>query len=808
MNSFAAKPTLIFFQYRYDDLLPKFIRAHAREHVKCLSQFFNVVVVDHDCDYQQVCDTHQPDLALFERGVPYEASLRLSSCHRPKITNPLAHPNIPKIGFLHSDAFCGGRAGFLSDMDHLGIETYFSIATRAAENTPAISNSLFIWPNFVDPEVYHDYGLWKSIPVLFTGNKSALYPWRQRMVKLISAHYPSLICAHPGYDHQKAQQQIRVGESYARMLNSSLFVPACGTLAKEVVRKHFEVPACNACLVAEPSQTLDAAGFVDMINCVFAEEHDVLDKLSFLFKNPDALDKIVKAGFELVHRCHTIKQRDQVLQWYELNKVLKPHQKIVQTGPFEPLRIADRSSSHPTLSVEGLHLHLLRQGDLLLWRHDYAGAERFYLRCAQHIPWMPEAKLRLALCKLYEGNPQSALSWISEPIQFTLAEYGAVDPDPVEWAYFIVATICSGKLNDAIKRANQFPWLRHPELDRTRQAVMFLVDQRITLPAADNQWQRRRHSIHQLPHRSDREWFATLRDMLRACNRRHLAERLSNHLDHACADEHFNLGNDLIRQESRDDGKVCPHDTALLRTRRATMYFRRRLRNSKILTGLKPVVKHVLYSVEAKFGYFLPHQLSSSRNDDFYQTIYDLARHQKEGTALVVGADCRKRSTQAIIAGFSEREPQSVVICLKERNAPLRSRVSNDRFVKWYGPLSLRDQLQSIVAMMKEENNGVGFDTVLVTCADSIHEAGADETLYDVLRGAKYVLLENVNCSHIHEIYRRLRNEERHFITDENPNLRNGYAVFERHHLADGNSYVRAIADSMGVLCASPKKVP
>jgi hypothetical protein len=223
---------------------------------------------------------------------------------------------------------------------------------------------------------------------------------------------------------------------------------------------------------------------------------------------------------------------------------------------------------------------------------------------------------------------------------------------------------------------------------------------------------------------------------------------------------------------------------------------------------LKPVVKHVLYSVEAKFGYFLPHQLSSSRNDDFYQTIYDLARHQKEGTALVVGADCRKRSTQAIIAGFSEREPQSVVICLKERNAPLRSRVSNDRFVKWYGPLSLRDQLQSIVAMMKEENNGVGFDTVLVTCADSIHEAGADETLYDVLRGAKYVLLENVNCSHIHEIYRRLRNEERHFITDENPNLRNGYAVFERHHLADGNSYVRAIADSMGVLCASPKKVP
>jgi hypothetical protein len=97
-------------------------------------------------------------------------------------------------------------------MDHLGIETYFAIATTAAENTPAISDSLFIWPNFVDPEVYRDYGLWKSIPVLFTGNNTALYPWRQRMVKLISKHHPSLICPHPGFDpERKAQTQIRIG---------------------------------------------------------------------------------------------------------------------------------------------------------------------------------------------------------------------------------------------------------------------------------------------------------------------------------------------------------------------------------------------------------------------------------------------------------------------------------------------------------------------------------------------------------------------------------------------------------------------
>jgi len=33
--------------------------------VKCLSLFFDVTVVDDDCDYGQVCDLYQP-MALFE----------------------------------------------------------------------------------------------------------------------------------------------------------------------------------------------------------------------------------------------------------------------------------------------------------------------------------------------------------------------------------------------------------------------------------------------------------------------------------------------------------------------------------------------------------------------------------------------------------------------------------------------------------------------------------------------------------------------------------------------------------------------
>ncbi|MGR4925902.1 glycosyltransferase [Bradyrhizobium sp. CAR08] len=783
MDTFGVKPTLIFFQHKYDDRLPAFLLAHKREHVKCLSQFFNVVVVDHDCDYEQTCDIHQPDLTLFESGVPFP------TCHKPRISHAHAYPHIPKLGLLNSDAFCCGRAGFLSDMDQLGISTYFAIATAAAENTPAILDSLFTWPNFVDPDIYHDYGQWKSIPVLFAGNSTALYPWRRRMTRLLSKHYPSLICNHPGYAPKNTQQPIRVGEPYARMLNASLFVPSCGTLAKEVVRKHFEIPACNSCLVAEPSSALEAAGFKDMVNCVLADEHDVLDKLSFLFDNQDALEAIVQAGFEFVHRFHTIRQRDQILQWYELNKVVQSHQKIVQAGPFGPLRLVNAQSSGNASGFVcgGLHLQLLQQGDALLRDHDYEGAERLYMRCAQYIPWMPEPKLRLTLCNLRKGNAKAALSWISEPIQFTLSEYKAVDPDPVEWAYFIIATICTGDLGEAIEAASQFPWLSHDELNRARRATMILANRDPSLPREDSRLPKQRRSIHQLPQCSEHAWFMNLCDMLAACNRTELAERLRNNLYRdAGMLNNLNLCQVPVRHENESNSELArgAHPAT---PQRSTRHFKRKLRSDKLRASFRQLVKRGIYRIEEKYGYFMPHHLSSSRNDEFYKQIYDLARGEKVATALVIGADQRWRGTQALIAGFREREEQSRVICLKMRGrheATANGQAPEEDLVKWYGPLpldsgDLRDQFQKAITRIREDNNIVQFDILLINGTVRSQGESVYETLHELLRKAKYVLLDDVSNVRIHEVYRRLKNDGRHRVIDENPALRDGYAVFE-----------------------------
>jgi hypothetical protein len=523
-----TKPKLVFFQYRFGENLTEFMQMHRQHHIKCLSEFFEVIVIQKDCDYQNICDKYQPDLTLFEMLSGTENQ----TCQKLKITNIRACSDIPKLGFHNADAWCEARAGFISDMEHWGIETIFSICTTAAEHTPEIADNLFVWPNFIDADIYRDYKESKVIPVLFTGAKYGLYPWRQKIYNLVFEYYPSLICPHRGYSAGSAAWQVIYGEQYARMINASWFVPTCGTVAKEVVRKHFEIPASKSCLIAEKSPALEAAGFIDMQNCVFADEHDILDKVDYLFQNIDELEKITNAGYQLVHSRHTLKQRDQIFQWFNLYKNLKPNQNIVQTNPFEPLTIVEKSSGirNTHIICNGLNIVLLQQGDEKLWAGKYEEAEVLYLQCHKHISWMPEPKLRLTLCNLYKGNAKIALDWIVQPVKYTLENYKAFDPDPVEWAYGIISFLCLGKLDIAVNHANQFPSLSHPELNRIRWVINLLKVEGNIAPLIENESLTHRYSIHQLPSLSFNEWIENLCIILNSCQQFTLSKLLKNYL--------------------------------------------------------------------------------------------------------------------------------------------------------------------------------------------------------------------------------------------------------------------------------------
>jgi Glycosyl transferases group 1 len=517
-----SKPKLVFFQFKHDESLSSFVLSHRQQHIKCLSFFFEVVVINQDCDYQKICEQYQPDLALFESGVNY------TSCHRLKICNTHSHPEIPKLGLHNGDSWCEARAGFLSDMEHWGIETFFSISTTAAEYTPEIAKNLFVWPNFIDSDTFRDYNQPKVIPVLFTGYIHALYPWRQEINEILVHNYPSLICPHPSYVNTSISPRSLFGEKYASTINASWFVPTCGTVAKEVVRKHLEIPAAKACLITEKNPAIEAAGFIDMQNCVFADGIDVLEKLDYLFRNQDELKSIIDAGYLLVHTQHTLRHRDQIFQWYNLQKSLKVDQKIIQRSPFGSLCITDKSSKTISTHIhcDGLVIQLLRQGDEKLRTRKYKEAEALYLKAHNFISWMPEPLIRLVLCRLYTGNTLGVLELI--PIRYTLVKYGAIDPDPVEWAYFIIVLICKGKIDDAEKCANQFSSLSHSELDRVRWVVSILKHRgKISLGLEDNAI-KSRYSLHQLPARSFKEWINELCIMLQACKQVHFAKILRN----------------------------------------------------------------------------------------------------------------------------------------------------------------------------------------------------------------------------------------------------------------------------------------
>ncbi len=777
MNNTAAKPRLTFFQSKYDERLPAFLRIHKQEHIKCLAEWFEVTVVNEDCDYQQICDQHQPDLTLFESGVSFP------SCRRLKISNANGYSEIPKLGFLHTDAFCWSRAGSLSDMDHWGIDTFFSIATTASEHTPSIAENLFVWPNFADTEVYRDYGLWKSIPVLFTGNNSGLYPWRQQMIKLVSKRYPSLIWPHPGYAPSKSLVQVTAGEQYARYLNASTLVPACGTVVKEVVRKHFEVPACNACLVTEKSPALEAAGFVDMKNCVFADEHDILDKCTYLFQNIEELRAISKAGYELVHSRHTLKHRNQIWQWFMLNRNLASGQRIVQPSPFQPLTTVPISSAvgnwHPV--SQGAHLALIHEGDAKVRNGKYDEAEERYTRCLTYIPWMPEAQLRLALCKLYKGDAKAAHSWLMKPLQRTLAEYGAADVDPVEWEYFLVTLLCNGEIREAARRADQFPWLRHPELDQARWAVSVLADGPDgprPMPAPSSHC---RASVHQLPSRSVKEWTEQLCIMLRACGQARAAAIIS-----ATASAESRQGGE------RTDVNQAVQKKGLAKKRRSdkppsTDVFQRGLTYSQKTVAAREFFGNILHRLETEYGYFLPYRFSQSRHDEFFQTIREATSEESVRAVLVIGAVEGQPGTEAALAGSQDNKGKPLTVCITYSvgcSAPIATHDKTLGKARWYriGSSTVEEfqhSLEHTVNRVKEETRIDRFDVVVVFGSELRRQDVGDQVRQEVSR-ANRVLLENVSTPDGHLIYSQLLESNEFALLDQNPTLRNGYAVFGR----------------------------
>lgn len=756
MNN-LSKPKLVFFRWIREGL-PNFIRLHLCEQVKCLSAFFEVTVIDYDCDYAEICDKHQPDLALFESGV---------YAGKREIRNISAHRNIPRLGFCNADSFCGSRDAFFSDMEHWDIEYFFSISVSFAEYTPEIADRLFVWPNFADTDLYRDYGEHKVVPVLITGSQSSLYPWRNKIRRIVPEYFPSLICPHFGWNSEQMTLRMIYGEQYARMLNASKVIPACGTIAKDIVRKHFEIPACRACLLTERSPALEAAGFIDMQNCIFADETDVLEKLDYLFRHPDELERITDSGYQLVQSRHGLQQRNQIVQWYDLHKALKPDQKIVQNSPFEPLAVVDKSTGATNRHIigNGLDRVLLRSGDEKLRAGKYDEAKALYLGCLNYYPHIPEAQLRLTLCNLCMGNAEEALHWIVQPIKATLDYYLACDPDPVEWACFIITLLCRGELDKAANRADQFACLHHPELDRTRWVVNLLAGGGNKYSETIVVQSRNRISVHRLPVRTMDDWIENLCVMLGACRQTHLAKTLRNCVSSENESMDFELWARMLRNNIKPDA-ACKAAIPFSKTIAEPCHVKQFRRVKDAVTT---IIRMPLHFLERKIGYFLPYRYSLMKTDEFYRAIQKLVREENIKVVTIIGATAGEGSTEALLAGIRENRMKPTVICVNKPTRGfnlLKRRLSMDSYFIF---------CNSSTEAVKQERGFAFFDVAMI---DGSSENGIDA--YEEVYGSGFILLDDINGYENHKNFRRLHADPSYTIMAQNISHNNGYAIFKK----------------------------
>ena len=719
------KPRLLFFQNRYDARLPPFLLTHVQEHVRCLNEFFDVTVVRDDCDYEEVCDRYQPDLVLVESGVNH------LTCRRPRVANTRRNSGIPKLGLHHADAFCNARAGFLSDMDHWGIETFFAIATTAAEHTPEVADRLLYWPVFIDPHVYRDYGLPKSLPVLITGNSNfSLYPWRREVFPLLSSHFPSLICPHPGYDPAGNFAHVLRGETYARTLNATSCIASCGTVAKDAVRKHFEIPGCKAGLITEKSPALEAAGFKDMVNCVFADGHDVVDKVDWLLRNHDTLAAITEAGHHLVHSRHTYRSRGQILEWYRLHKALPDSHRIVQLDPFELPIAVDKAASKGTCHVHsnGRHLQLLREGDRHLAQRDFAAAEQAYLGCIGLMRWMPEPRLRMALCSLHGGDPATALRWLDEITGFALRVYGATDPDPVEWAVRIVALLCFGASGSAISAARQYPRLEHLELARARWLCASLQDASIPLlPPSEREC---RASLHVLGNRTGDEWLEDVCLMLHACGQYNIVCRLRQR---TVADrQNWTRSAATVRASpwSRSESSLHAYGCSQLMRNAMT-----RFRGSTARKAVKAVFRGI--------GDRISHLIVGSGRRQSDETLGAIARHfasDESRVVAIIGARPGSAVTETALTGLRTNASNARVLCIHRGPIPWRLARRRDPRVRWLpfeGDVIFREEFSSGMRAGSID----ALDVALVDAASFGPGLAVAESLVEIAWHAKTLII-------------------------------------------------------------------
>lgn len=423
------------------------LRKISDEWVHALALHCDVETIEHDFDFKEVCGRLKPDFVVFD-AVHWVRPQRLN------ITNIDAYAEIPRVLYLNCDPHDPMRPLLFGMLDAYRIEAIFC-GIEHLQHTPELERfPCYLLPLFVDSKIFKDHAVEKTIPIaIFSGHLfPAFYPWRAKITQEIQHFLPTLIYTHPGYQSGTPVPFEVRDEKYARLISQSYFSIADTTRLDYVVRKHLEIPAAGAILVAPDSEVVKRYGFVDLQNCILGTGDELYTKIVAVSSKPDVYNRIKNNGYRLIQDNFTRKQWTYLLDWYECRLVRKSGEVTQQTRQFGKFRNVPAKSGTPAIENFSLHDNpmsaILRDArDAILIGDDLVETQAALNDASQWIGHIAEPPFMLGILAMLQGQLEDAI------VLFTRRgnAQGRLDPnmgrlDPCEIAWLL---LLSALLNDA-----------------------------------------------------------------------------------------------------------------------------------------------------------------------------------------------------------------------------------------------------------------------------------------------------------------------------------------------------------------------
>lgn len=443
-----------------------FLQKISDEWVHALALHCDVSIVDSDFDFKKTCDRVKPDFVIFD-------AVHWVRPHRITVTNADAYPDIPRAFYFNCDPHDPMRPQVLEMLHGYGVDTIFC-GVEHLQQMPELSRfTCFVIPLFVESEIFRDYGLEKTIPVSIFGGHlfPTFYPWRAQVTDEIQKYIPTLVYPHPGYTNGGANPFEARDEKYARLLSASAFSIADTTRLDYVVRKHLEIPASGAILVAPDSDVVKAYGFVDLKNCILGEGTALYQKMLSVAANPSLYEQIRTSGRDLIHKRYTRAHWTHIVDWFECRTIQGDNETTQQVGRFGKFRNVPLSPQRS--SVEGLSFGSTPMSTVLdtaavtiLTGGNLDTEKARLLGVLQWIGHIAEPHFLLGVISMLQGNLTDGLAQIGRRGGVQVGNtpgvdrynFGHLDPCELSWLLLIAAITGDGDLgHPLLERAKTTP---------------------------------------------------------------------------------------------------------------------------------------------------------------------------------------------------------------------------------------------------------------------------------------------------------------------------------------------------------------